>query len=193
MVTCLPCARQGLRNFVFSSPGLLAHVPSRPRHLSYSLLPRKSSSYFCRELRLLLLGAGLSRTSYLHGWSLHLQDFPSKLPLTALCSGLGCPQKECEEQVAACLSIPEAHLISLFWSQGFSPLQLSPSLRPFLKSLLLLSHHFFLIFGFTIFQIESQNVRAGQRIILIQDSTLQMKKLRPRENGFTQVRQIEAE
>lgn len=43
------------------------------------------------KLSWLLAGTGLSRTSWCPGLSLHLQDFPSKLPLTALCSWAGLP------------------------------------------------------------------------------------------------------
>lgn len=128
MVTCPPCAGPGLRNFVF---GFLAQIasPCTKQAETPFLLPSS------KEEPLILLqgtpgcfcwGQDSPRTSYLHGRSLHLQDFPSKLALTALCSGLGCPQKEREEQVTACLSIPEAHLISLFWSRGLSPPRLSP-------------------------------------------------------------------
>lgn len=46
-------------------------------------------------------------------------------------------------------------------------------------------------FGFSIFLIESQNVRAGKKDHRVCDSVLLMKKWRPREeNRFTQVRQI---
>lgn len=79
--------KPGFWTFVFGFLAQVAiHAPGRLRHLSCSFPPRQIPLYFCLETQL-----AAAREGTIHGLGLHLQDFPSKCPFTALCTGLGLP------------------------------------------------------------------------------------------------------
>lgn len=158
--------KPGFRIFVF---GFLVQVAipcaSRLRHLSYSLLPRKSSSYFCWEAQLASGDRSLQKPS---PRSLSPPPgFPLKIsihcfvhrPGTALGRNV---RSRCDwpNRLQLVFWAPRLIWFPCFGHWGF--LLLFPKLRQFLKP-----HSFFLLtnFGFAIFQIESQNVGAGKRNI----------------------------
>lgn len=112
-----------------SQPRLLSHAPSGWRHLSSSL-PRKSPSNFCLETQLAAAG-DRSLRNQLSPWA---QPPPPGLPLKTsihcfvfeggAALGRNVRTGVTDQQVTACLLSSQAHLISLFWSPGFSPLWL---------------------------------------------------------------------
>lgn len=182
------------RAVLASYPRLLCRAPSRWRHRSRSLLPRAPTLLFEAQLASAedrtvqnQLSPGLARTS----------RFPPNLTCTAWSAGLGLPLEEmwAEADSPSRLQLAfwapwEACLISLFWSARLSPLLLFPWLEQFLKS-----HHLPLLTYFWLHYFSNRIIacQSWKEDHLVQDSILQMKTLRSREeNRYTQVRQIVA-